>query len=270
VLIVHTSYPESPAAAELRRTDVPVYGDVASAVAALALLAKRAEVGGRPPVVAEAELSPLEPPAPGYAAARAFVAEAGVPMTASRSTGTCEETLAAAAELGYPVALKAADQLHKSDTGAVVLGLADEHAVREAFDALVSRLPTEELSVEEMAPLDEGVELIVGAKRDPRFGAVVVVGLGGVYAEILDDVAVALAPVDEGGAERLLHSLRGAPLLAGARGRPPLDVSAAARAVAAVSRAAAACPAVTELEVNPLLVLPEGVVGLDARVVLGP
>jgi hypothetical protein len=92
--------------------------------------------------------------------------------------------------------------------------------------------------------------------------------MGGVYAEILDDVAVALAPIDEAHAARLVRSLRGAPLLGGARGRPPLDVAGAARAVAAVSRAAAASPAVKELEVNPLLVLPEGVLGLDARVVL--
>jgi len=267
VLVVHTSYAESPAAAALRQGGVPVYGDVESAVAALALLSEPAGAG-RNIVTAEVELSLLEPPAPGYAAARAFVAEAGIPMTASRSARTLERTVAAAAELGYPVALKAADLLHKSDMGGVQLGLADEHALRESFRTLASRFATKEFSVEKMAPADEGVELIVGAKRDPRFGAVVLVGLGGVYAEILDDVAVALAPVDEAEAKGLLRSLRGAALFAGARGRPPLDVSAAARAVAALSRAAAACPAVAELEVNPLLVLPEGAVGLDARVVL--
>jgi len=114
--------------------------------------------------------------------------------------------------------------------------------------------------------------LSTAAPTDPRVRALARELRGDVVGRdaVSYDVAGALAPVDEGGAERLLHSLRGAPLLAGARGRPPLDVSAAARAVAAVSRAAAACPAVTELEVNPLLVLPEGVVGLDARVVLGP
>ena len=94
------------------------------------------------------------------------------------------------------------------------------------------------------------------------------VGLGGVYAEILDDTAVALAPVGEDEAERMVRSLRGAPLLEGARGRKPLDVAAAARAVAAVSRAAAGCPALAELEVNPLLVLPNCAIGLDARVLL--
>jgi acyl-CoA synthetase (NDP forming) len=267
VLVVHTSYPESPAAAELRRGGVPVYGDVESAVAALALLARRAEADERPAPV-ELELPPLPPPAPGYAAARAFLAAAGVPMAAARPARTLEEALGAAAELGYPVALKAADRLHKSEEGGVVLGLEDEEALTRAFEQLRARLGPQELSVEEMAPVDAGVELIAGAKRDPRFGAVVLVGLGGVYAEILDDVAVALAPIGEDHAERLVRSLRGAPLLEGARGHPPLDVAAAARAVAAVSRAVAACEAVAELEVNPLLVLSKGAMGLDARVLL--
>jgi succinyl-CoA synthetase beta subunit len=189
-------------------------------------------------------------------------------MTGARSARTRQEALAAAAELGYPVALKACHLLHKSDAGGVVLGLDDDEALSGAFENLTTRLCAEELSVEQMASVDDGVELIVGAKRDPRFGAIVLVGVGGVYTEILDDVAVALAPVGEADAERLLRSLRGAPLFDGTRGRLPLDVAAAARAVAAVSRAAAACAAVAELEVNPLLVLPDGAVGLDARVLL--
>jgi acetate---CoA ligase (ADP-forming) len=266
-LVVHTSYPESGAAAALRSGGVPVYGDVESAVAALALLVEQAEAHDRP-APATVELAQLEPPAPGYAGARAFVAAAGVPMAASRPATTLDEALTAAVELGYPVVLKAGGLLHKSEAGGVVLGLEDEGALSSAFTELTARFCRQELSVEQMAPVGEGVELIVGAKRDPRFGAVVLVGLGGVYAEILDDVAVALAPIDDEHATRLIRSLRGAPLLAGARGRPPLDVAAAARAVAAVSRAAATCPAVLELDVNPLLVLEDGALGLDARVLL--
>lgn len=268
-LVVHTSYPESPATATLRDQGVPVYGDIESAVASLALLAGLAEAG-EPPVPVELGHPPLQAPAPGYAHARAFLADAGVPLTAARSATTPGEALAAAAELGYPVVLKAGELLHKSEAGGVALGLEDDDALARAFAVLTARLGPQVLSVERMAPVEEGVELIVGAKRDPRFGAVVLVGLGGVYAEILDDVAVALAPIDEGKAERLIRSLRGAALLDGARGRKPLDVAAAARAVAAVARAAAACPGVLELDVNPLLVLPEGAVGLDARVLLAP
>ncbi len=261
VLVVQTSYPESAAAGELRRGGVAVYGDVASAAEALALLVQLAE---REPIAPlEASLPELERPEPGYAAARAFLAEAGVPMSASRAAQSVDEVVVAAAEIGYPVALKAADRLHKSEGGGVILGLEDENALRRA----VSNLDADELSVEEMVSA-EGVELIVGAKRDPRFGAIVLVGLGGVYAEILDDVAVALAPVDEPTAERLIRSLRGAPLLDGARGRSPLDIAAAAHAVAAMSRAAAACTEILEIEVNPLLVAESGALGLDARIVL--
>jgi len=268
-LVVHTSYPASPAAEELRRGGVPVYGDVESAVAALRLLAEQAEASARPLPIA-AHLAPIQPPEPGYEGGRAFLAAVGVPMTAAHAVRTLDQALAAASELGYPVALKATDWLHKSEAGGVVLGLADEGALASAFARLTSRLGTTKLSVEEMAAIDAGVELIVGAKRDQRFGAVVLVGLGGVYAETLDDTAVALAPVGEDEAERMVRSLRGAPLLEGARGRKPLDVAAAARAVAAVSCAAAGCQALAELEVNPLLVLRDGAIGLDARVVLAP
>jgi acyl-CoA synthetase (NDP forming) len=120
-----------------------------------------------------------------------------------------------------------------------------------------------------MADIAAGVELIVGCRRDPRFGPLLLVGLGGIHAEVLRDTAVALAPASAGEAEELIRSLRGAALLLGARGRPPLDVTAAAEAAAALSRMAAEHPELAEVEVNPLLVLPEGAVGLDARVVHG-
>ena len=102
-----------------------------------------------------------------------------------------------------------------------------------------------------------------------RFGPIALVGIGGVYTELLSDVAVALAPVEEADAEELLRSLKGAPLLLGARGRRPLDLAAAAGATAALTRLAAAHPEIEEIEINPLLVTPDGALGLDARVVLG-
>jgi acyl-CoA synthetase (NDP forming) len=123
-------------------------------------------------------------------------------------------------------------------------------------------------SVERPAAVSEGIELIVGARRDPRFGPVLLVGAGGLYAEVVGDVAVALAPASEAAAEALLRSLRIVPLLDGARGRAPVDVRAAARAAAVLSRVAAEHPEIAEVEVNPLLVTPEGALGLDARIVL--
>jgi len=176
--------------------------------------------------------------------------------------------LAAAGDLGYPVVLKAVDALHKSDAGGVIVGIADPAALVVAVHDLVERLAPETLSLERMAPLRDGVELIVGARTDARFGPVAMVGLGGVYAEVFEDVAIDLAPLDDVAAERLLRSLRGAPLLSGVRGRPPLDVGAAARAAAALSQVAAARPDVAEIEVNPLLVTPSGALALDARVIV--
>jgi len=133
----------------------------------------------------------------------------------------------------------------------------------------MATLSVEGYSVERMAPATEGAELIAGCMNDPRFGPIVLVGLGGIYAELLEDTAVALAPVDEAQAEELIASLRGAPILKGTRGRAALDVPAAARALAALSGLAASRPDLAEIEINPLLVLREGALALDARAVSG-
>jgi acyl-CoA synthetase (NDP forming) len=143
-----------------------------------------------------------------------------------------------------------------------------EAALARAVADLQERLAPPAFSVERMAPVAAGVELLIGARWDARFGPIALAGLGGVYAEALNDVAVALAPLEPDEAERLLLSLRAAPLLRGARGRAPVDLGAAAGALAALSRVAAAHPEIAELEVNPLLALPDGAVGLDARIVL--
>jgi acetate---CoA ligase (ADP-forming) len=118
-----------------------------------------------------------------------------------------------------------------------------------------------------MAPVADGVELLIGARWDPRFGPIALAGLGGVFTEVMRDVTVALAPVTESEAGAMLRRLRGWPLLDGVRGRPPMDVASAASALAALSRVAAAHPELAELEINPLLVLPQGAVALDARAV---
>jgi acyl-CoA synthetase (NDP forming) len=265
-LVVHTMYASSPPAHALRAAGVPVYRVIESAVDALAALV--ADAAPVPPA-----LPPLPAAAPpltdtSYSASRSALAAAGIPFAAARAVTGREEALAAAAELGYPVVLKALGQLHKSDAGGVLVGLRDERELAAAFDDLAARLAPEAFSVETAEDVTAGFELLLGARRDPRFGPLVAVAAGGLHAETLRDVAAALAPVDETAAEQLIHSLASAPLLLGARGRPPLDVAAAVRAIAALSGFAAAHPEVVEVEVNPLLVLPEGVVGLDARIVL--
>jgi acyl-CoA synthetase (NDP forming) len=269
-IVVHTMYPAGAAAMALREAGVPVYAAVEQATAALARLRPRpaADVAAIP---ALPELAP--PPAPAgpggdYERARTLLGDGGVPFVPARFVAPDADSVSAAAEeLGYPVALKALGLLHKSDAGGVALGLADAGAVREAHRRIVGRLHPPAFSVERMAPLDDGAELLIGARWDPRLGPIALAGAGGLYAEVLRDTTVALAPVTPERARAMIASLRVAPLLTGARGRPPLDLDAAAQALAALSHVAAAHPELAELEVNPLLVLPSGALALDARFV---
>ena len=266
-LVVHTMYWNAPAATALREGRVPVYREVEAAVGALARLVRHAakHPRGVPDLPEPALSSP--PRADGYWSARDLVEQAGIALAPALRVRTRAEALDAAREVGYPLVVKATGRLHKSDAGGVVLGVADDDELSGALERLEGRLGPGEYSVEAMVSDDDGVELIVGVRRDVRFGPIALVGLGGVHAELLRDVAVALAPISREEGEELLRSLRGAPLLAGARGRQAVDVSAAAEAVAALSIFAAEHPELREIEVNPLLVTPSRAVALDARVV---
>ncbi len=263
-LVVQTIYPDSPSAEVLRAAGVPVHRDIDRACAVLAGLVEHDSTGlaepvpDRAPTVTDAS----------YAAARELFGEAGIgfPAALSVTDGSGLET--ALARLQPPLVLKAIGRVHKSDGGGVVLGLVDREAARTAYDDLVARLAPPAVSVEEMADLGDGVELVVGCVRDPKFGQVVMVGLGGIFAEVLADVACAIAPISAAAARRLLSTLQGASVLQGARGRPPVDLDALTGLVARVSLLACAHPELVELELNPVLAAPSGVLALDARVVL--
>src|SRR5262249_16654110 len=155
----------------------------------------------------------------GYEAARTLLSSAGVPFVEQRTVRDCDEALTAASAIGYPVVLKALGTAHKSDAGGVVVGIADADALASAYDEGSARLSAARCSVEGMAAPTDGVELLIGASWDVRFGPVALVGSGGVYTEVLRDTAVALAPVDDARAEAMIRSLRVSPLLLGARGR---------------------------------------------------
>ena len=261
-LVAHSMYHDAPPNVALREGGVPVYATIEAAVASLAALL---------PVPAE-QVGELPPAASGsidgsYFGSRELLASAGVPFVEARRVDSEQQALDAAEEIGYPVVLKALGMLHKSDAGGVKVGIADADALAWEWGDMQQRLVPPECSIEAMAPLSEGVELIVGIKRDRRFGPVVMVGIGGVFAELMAEKRVALAPVDHGQARRLITSLRAALLLEGARGRQPVDIGAAADALVAVSRLAAARPDIAEIDINPLLVTPDGALGLDARVI---
>ena len=268
-LIVHTMYPESPPAKALRSVLVPVYDDIADAAR---VLARVVEAAGQKPVGVPRLRAPDRhaPARDGYFEARELLAGADIPFVEARRVTTLAEARAAGLELGFPVVLKALSSSHKSDSGGVRLGIAGEIELEASFIDLQSRLKPAEFSVERMIDHIDAIELLVGVRLDLSFGPVVVIGMGGVYTEVLADVAVALAPLSQDVAEKLVRSLRAAPLLLGARGRPPLNVQAVAKAAVDLSMLAAGRPDLAEVEINPLLVRRADVVALDARVVYAP
>jgi len=208
-------------------------------------------------------------PSVDYVAARSALSDAGIafPRSAIVKSEQDLDDLLSSAAIGFPLVMKAMGLLHKSDAGGVVLDIADEVRARAVFADLVRRLQPSVVSVEQMVDHEGAVEVIVGSTWDPRFGPVLMVGLGGVLAEVMEDVAFALAPVTHATASRLLHSLRGAPLLTGVRGRAPIDMSALVDVVVAVSEAASRHPDWVEVEVNPVIATPTGAVAVDARII---
>jgi acyl-CoA synthetase (NDP forming) len=210
---------------------------------------------------------------------KAALRQYGMPTVVERLERTAAAAAAAAEAIGFPVAVKicSAAIAHKSDHGLVRLSLADRAQVLEACAALEAALqrafpepPGHAWLVQRMAP-PGGLEVVLGARRDPVFGPIVMVGLGGVFVEYFQDVAFALAPLGRRRALGLLRSLRAAPLFRGARGRPPADEDAVADALVALGRFAVDLEdQVAEVDVNPLIALPrgQGALAVDALVVL--
>ncbi len=227
---------------------------------------------GPPPPAAAARPAPGAGVLSGAEAAR-LLREFGIPLAETRAAKDAEQAVRAAEALGYPVALKidSPDILHKTDVGGVRLGCADAPAVRESVAAMLAevhrRAPAARLEGVLVQPmLAGGTEMILGVKRDPLFGPAIVCGFGGVFVEILRDVAVRVPPLDHAEARAMLDELRGAGLLRGARGRPPADVAALADVLVRVARLAEAHrTSLRALDLNPLVVLDQGrgVVAVD-------
>ncbi len=190
--------------------------------------------------------------------------EYGIPTAPWKAVETAEAAVRAAEQLGYPVALKvlSSEIAHKTDVGGVVLSLSGPESVRRAAQALLERFSAR-LLVQRMIP--EGLELIVGGKRDRTFGPVVMVGLGGIFTEIFDDVAFRVAPLTSEDAEEMLTELRGQAILGRARGREPIDRAALVQTILTISRLIAEHEQIAEFEINPLIALPSGVWAVDAR-----
>jgi acetyltransferase len=203
----------------------------------------------------------------------------GIPLPADGLATTVDDAVALADGIGYPVVLKivSPDITHKSDVGGVVAGLENADAVRQAFGRMMetvqARQPesrVEGVMVQEMVPA--GQEVIIGWKRDPQFGPLLLVGSGGTEVELVRDVAVEIAPLTRGEAERMLSATVAGRRLSGWRGAPPADRQAVIDVLLRLSQMALDRPEVAELEINPLRVFRdgEGAVAVDGRAILEP
>ncbi len=197
-----------------------------------------------------------------------LLAAYGLPLAEWRMVTSAEDAVLAAAGIGDRVALKAqvSGVVHKSDVGAVELGLRGEDAVRGAYQVMAERFAgrIEGVLVQRMAPA--GVEVLCGITQEPVFGPLVVFGLGGVATDVLGDTGARLTPLTDLDADELIRSVRSAPLLLGHRGGPPVDVAGLRDALLRLSRLAEDHPDVAELDLNPIIARPDGVVAVDARV----
>ncbi|MBI3044971.1 MAG: acetate--CoA ligase family protein [Betaproteobacteria bacterium] len=255
----------------LRNEGVPVLSSPTRSVRALAALASFTESRSRKPrsfaLPRPGRGQRLKAPPGGYSEARAkaVLREWGVPVPNERLCASEEEAAAFAAQAGYPVALKVSSPglMHKTEAGAVALAIRDKSELIAAYRSIVQRaaahipgLPVEGVLVTPMA--EDGIELIVGGRRDPVFGPVVMVGSGGIYTEVMRDATIRVLPLLDGEAAEMLRELRIHPVLAGNRSNPPADIDSAARCIEAVARLLASHPEVEDVEINPLRVFPEG------------
>jgi len=204
--------------------------------------------------------------------ARELLALYGVPLPQAVLAKTADEAAAAAAKVGFPVALKivSPEIIHKSDAGGIVLNLADEKAVREGFatvTANASRVSGRILGVLVAPMAPRGQECIIGMIRNPQFGAVLMFGLGGIFVEVLKDVSFRVAPPSDLDIEEMLREIKGYPLLAGIRGQQPKDTAIIKDVLGRVAQMAADHPEIREVDINPIIVHEQGASIVDARII---
>ena len=200
-----------------------------------------------------------------------------IPVAKAYVARRADDAVELARRIGFPVAMKvfSPDITHKTDVGGVELNLANDDEVRAAFERIVTGAKTKRpdaqvngVTVQRMLSVPGAHELIVGAKRDPVFGTVLLVGAGGVTAELFQDRALGLPPLSERLVRQMLESLRSWPLLCGFRGRPGVNVDRLTEVLMRLSYLVADYPEIVELDVNPLLVTTQDAIALDARIVL--
>jgi len=222
-------------------------------------------------------LSAMPSPFLGELESRTFLSCYDIPLVGGGFAQTIHEAQAIAEKIGYPVAMKIVSPqiLHKSDAGGIVLNLQNAAELLSAHETMMNRVtessPSAQIEgvlIERMAP--KGLEVIVGMKRDPSFGPLMMFGLGGIYVELFKDVAFGIAPLTRADVNRMIDNTKASALLAGIRGGAKLDREALVDLILRLSAIALNHPAVQEMEINPLLILPDGqgVMALDTRAIL--
>lgn len=274
------------AAGTLRAAGVPSFFDPARAVRALAVLAHYAAIRAdhaqepQPPEADRARARRLLETAAAHGRPRLGVeamdllAAYGIPVAKGELVRSPTEAARVARELGERVVLKVTspELTHKSDVGAVRVGIPVDQVEETAWHMLqlirnrFPGAPIDGILVQELLP--PGREVIVGVARDPTFGPLVMFGLGGIYVEVMQDVAFGVAPFSRAEAEHLVRRIKGFPLLQGIRGQPPVDVPALVEVVERIGHLAVEFPEIVELDVNPLICYPDRVVAVDLRLTI--
>ena len=202
----------------------------------------------------------------------------GIPTVDGEIVDSPDAALTAAERLGGDVVMKivSPDILHKTDIGGVEVGV-DPADVEGTYESIVTRARNYQpdariygVQIQDRIDLEEGVETIVGTNRDPQFGPVVLFGLGGVFVEVFEDTTVRIAPVSEPEAAAMIDEIESAPLLRGARGRPPVREDAIVETIGRISQLVTDFPAIVELDINPLVATPDGVAAVDLRLTVDP
>lgn len=245
-----------------------VFEDPTRAVVAIEAMGRFGQAFERAPSLPPPSVPAVELPdsMPSEAQAKRVLAQAGIAVAPERACATASEAVAAAEALGYPVVLKilSPDIQHKSEIGGVLLNVTDAEGVRAGFGLLIARgkeaVPGARLEGVLVAKqLSGGVECILGIQRDPVFGPVAMFGLGGIFVEVMKDVVLHRCPFGEDVAEQMIRSIKGAPLLLGARGKPPVDIKALAGMLARLSVFAhQAGPRLQSVDLNPVFAMPQG------------
>ncbi len=189
--------------------------------------------------------------------------------------GSKEEAVAQSSRMGFPVVLKIAspDISHKSDAGGVKINLKDGEAVAQAYEDIISSCKRQfpDAAIEGVAVqnmVKPGIEVIIGMTKDPQYGPVIMIGLGGVWVEVLKDVSFRIAPLTQSDAAKMIKEIKGYSLLQGYRGTPPADIAVLEDILMKISRYAVENPDIREIDLNPIFAYSDHAVAVDARVIL--